>query len=213
MNIPILYEDNHLLIVDKPHGLVTQPSLEHSDSLQTRMEEYIRKKYQKPGAVFLHPIHRLDKEVAGIVIFARTSKALSRMNASIRERKIEKVYLAKVHGIFIIKERQVESFLEKREHYTKVTSSTHEDAKKATLYYKVIRETQKESIVEIELESGRYHQIRAQLQSLGHPILGDTKYGSFISYPDRHIELYHVKTMFEHPVKNTLMTVISTYSL
>mgnify|MGYP006271691449 CR=1 FL=1 len=99
MQLKILYEDNHLLIVDKPHGLVTQPSQEHQDSLEQRAKDYIKKTYHKPGLVYLHAVHRLDKDVAGIVIFAKTSKALERMHACLRNRQVKKTYRAKVRGL------------------------------------------------------------------------------------------------------------------
>lgn len=207
MSVRVLFEDNHLLILDKPAGLPTQPSLEHKDALEVRAKAYLKDKYQKKGDVFLSAVHRLDKEVAGIVIFAKTSKALSRMNDLIREKKLEKFYHAKVHGALKIKEQRLCDFLVKKSHHAVVSSKTDPEAKECTLTYKVIKEEKNSSLLEIQLESGRYHQIRVQLSHLGYPVVGDTKYGSSISYPDSHIDLKHVRVVFEHPVQKTQIII------
>lgn len=211
MSVWVLFEDNHLLIVDKPAGLVTQPSKEHSDSMETRAKVYLKEKYQKPGDVFLHAVHRLDKEVAGIVIFAKTSKALSRMNLLIREGKLLKIYRAKVEGIFLRKEGRLSDFLVKHSHYAAVASVKNEQAKESVLSYKVLSKHPDGSLLEIELDTGRYHQIRAQMSARGHPIIGDRKYGSKTSYADGHIDLQHVRVAFEHPVHKTSVNVVSHY--
>lgn len=213
MSVYVLFEDNHLLIIDKPSGLPTQPSLEHKDSLETRAKAYIKEKYQKKGEVFLGAVHRLDKEVAGIVIFAKTSKALSRMQCLLREKKLEKIYQAKVQGHLAIKENRLCDFLVKKPHHAVVSYKGDPEAKESVLYYKVLREEKNTSLLEIQLESGRYHQIRVQLSHLGHPVLGDIKYGSTITYPDFHIELKHTRVSFEHPVQKTIIVVQSYSSL
>ena len=202
MSLVVVYEDNHLLIVDKPSGLVTQPTIDHEDSLEKLAKEYIRLKYEKKNDVFLQPIHRLDKDVSGLVIFARTSKALSRLQQMLRERQIEKTYHAKVHGKIFHPEKVVENFLLKSNYRTSIASSSDPQAKLSRLHYRLIQQNKQDAILEIDLETGRYHQIRAQLAHLGHPILGDTKYGSFISYPGGAIMLRHVRCSFIHPVKH-----------
>jgi len=200
----VLFEDNHLLLVDKPHNLVTQTTEGHIDSLEERAKQYLKKKYQKPGNVFLHAVHRLDKEVGGIVIFAKTSKALSRMNALIREKKLKKIYRARVEGHCKHKQGSLSHTLLKQEHRSQVSP---QEGKESTLHYQVIQEEKKSSIVEITLETGRYHQIRVQMSYEGHPILGDTKYGSSISYHDGHIDLKHVRVEFMHPIQQSLVMI------
>jgi 23S rRNA pseudouridine1911/1915/1917 synthase len=210
MNLPVLFEDNHLLIVNKSANLPTQPRSvqeETQDSLESRAKAYIKEKYQKPGDVFLHAVHRLDKEVEGIVIFAKTSKALSRMQELIREKKLEKFYHAKVHGHLMIKKRKLSHFLAKKSHHAIVSHSEDPEAKHCVLSYEVLKEDKHTSLLEIHLESGRYHQIRVQLSDLGHPIVGDAKYGSTMTYPDHHIDLKHTFVSFEHPVRKTLLEI------
>lgn len=210
MTLRILYEDNHILAVDKPHGLVTQPSLEHSDSLEQRAKDYIKQTYNKPGLVFLHAVHRLDKDVAGIVIFARTSKALERMHALLRNREVKKKYRAKVYGILKAKQGTWADSLEKKDHKAFVCDK--ENAGKISfLSYQVIEEKDPYSFIDIDLQTGRYHQIRVQLSHHGHPIVGDVKYGSVFSYPDRHIDLIHKEAEFIHPIKQTLIHLKSFF--
>jgi 23S rRNA pseudouridine1911/1915/1917 synthase len=210
MTIRILYQDNHLLIVDKPHGLVTQPSQEHVDSLEQRAKEYIKKTYNKPGLVFLHAVHRLDKDVAGIVIFAKTSKALERMHALLRNREVKKTYRAKVHGILKIKHGTWIDSLEKKDHKA-FACENQGDGKLAKLSFCVVKEIDNYTFIDIDLETGRYHQIRVQLSHHGHPIIGDVKYGSNVCYPDCHIDLIHQKTQFVHPIKQTLLDLKSSF--
>lgn len=200
--IKVLYEDNHLLIVDKPSGIVTQPTLEHEESLEGVAKAYIKEKYNKPSEVFLHAVHRLDKHVSGIVIFARTSKALSRMNELIRKKQILKIYHAFIHGHLDEKESKLVNKLKKHHQKCRVEEEEGEDGKESSLTYKVLSEQEDTSLVEIILESGRFHQIRAQFSHLGHPVVGDTKYGSLILHKEGHIKLRHVQIEFIHPIKN-----------
>lgn len=205
----ILFEDNHLLIIDKPAGMTTQVSPEHKQALETEAKRYLKKKYQKQGDVFLGVVHRLDKEVAGIVVFAKTSKALSRMNEMIRGKTMVKIYHARVHGHLEIKEQKLCDFLVKRPHHAGISFKEDPEAKECVLYYKVLKEEGENSLLEIQLESGRYHQIRVQLSHLGHPVLGDTKYGSMTIYPDSHIDLKHVRVEFAHPIQKTLIEIVA----
>ena len=209
MTVSILFEDNHLLILDKPAGIATQPSLEHKDSLETRAKIYIKKTYHKEGEVFLHAVHRLDKDVSGIVIFAKTSKALSRMNDQMRKRDFVKIYHAEVHGRMEGIEQRLCHFLKKGEHRTHLAKENDPNAQEAILTYTVIRSGKESSCLEIQLESGRYHQIRAQLSAIGHPILGDIKYGSSLEYTNQHIKLQHVRVEFVHPVTKVQMIIES----
>ena len=188
-NASIVSSDNHLLVVEKPAEVATQPDL-------TEMgKAWIKKKYQKPGNVFLHPIHRLDKPVSGLVLFARTSKALSRLQEMMRERKIEKIYHALVEGKLPEAEGQLVHHLK----HGSFRAEVSREGKEAVLDYRVLRQEKGITLLEIHLITGRYHQIRAQLADTGCPILGDEKYGSRRSWP-KGIALHSSELRCEHPV-------------
>ena len=184
-----IYCDNHILALDKPAGVATQPDFEEA------AKAWIKAKYNKPGAVFLHPIHRLDKPVGGLVLFARTSKALSRLQEQMRERKIEKTYLAWVEGELPQSEGRLVHFLEHGSFQAYVSAQ----GKEAILDYKIVEQKSGLSLVEIQLVTGRYHQIRAQFAAVGCPIVGDEKYGSRHPWSNG-IALHHVRMRFTHPV-------------
>lgn len=195
----VIYCDNHLLVVDKPAGLSTQPHMAE-DSLEERAKKWVKEHYGKKGSVFLQPIHRLDKPVSGIVVFARTSKALSRVQAAMRLRSIHKTYLARVEGIFSQTEALLEDYLIHDEHIARISSRNVAGAKKAILHYRVLEEKKGQSLLEIKLETGRYHQIRIQLASRGFPVVGDRKYGSKVLFKKEHIALHHARMELIHPV-------------
>lgn len=199
----ILYEDNHLIAVDKEAGLPTQVSNEHPIALETKLKDFIKIRDQKKGNVFLHAVHRLDKGVSGIVLFAKTSKALSRIQESIREKKLVKTYLAIVEGIPKQSEKTLIHNLVKKEHKSIVSKSS--DAKKAELHYKVIRAKNTKALLKIDLITGRYHQIRAQLSFIKHPIVGDVKYGS--KKESKRLLLRHTKLTFPHVITNEMIKV------
>ena len=186
-----LYEDNHLLVVNKPAGMLTQ-----GNEVEDGLEEILKKSYR-----FLHSVHRLDRPVSGIVVFAKSSKALSRLNASQRDGKWTKKYLARVEG-----KLEGEKTLTHRLIHGDRKAEINEDGKLASLHYTVIQNDRESSLLEITLQTGRYHQIRIQLSSIGHPILGDKKYGSTIKR--NNIALCHHFLSFPHPVKpeNILIT-------
>lgn len=192
----ILFVDNHLLIVDKPAGLSTQPDLVEM------ARGWIKKEFSKPGNVFLEPAHRLDKPVSGIVLFARTSKALERLNEMMRKREIVKVYHAWVEGTPSKPEDTLEHFLIHGDHKAIVSSPSHPDAKKAILSYRILETRGERTLLEVVLETGRYHQIRAQFSAIGHPICGDMKYGS---RSNGSLSLRHVKMQFKHPVTHQVV--------
>ncbi|QVL57529.1 MAG: RluA family pseudouridine synthase [Simkaniaceae bacterium] len=202
-DLEVLYEDNHLLALNKPAGLLTQPNQTDAPSLEDLAKGYIKKKYHKTGNVFLHPIHRLDKPVSGIVLFARTSKALSRLNAQMRARKIQKTYAAKVEGHLEKKSGELRHQLTHGSHQAKVEKT--DDSKEAILSYTVKKELAHSTLLLIDLHTGRYHQIRAQLSHIGHPILGDTKYGS--TQKISRLALHHTQLIFKHPITNETLII------
>ena len=201
----ILYLDNHLLIVSKPKGLLTQPSPICEDSLENQAKEYLRAKFDKKAGIYLHTIHRLDKDVSGIVVFARSKKALSRLNEAMRKHKFTKIYEAKVEGIVTPKQGVLKDYIAHLDHRAKIVPKTHPKAKLAILEYEVVSTKNNVSILQIELKTGRYHQIRAQLSHRGHPILGDRKYGA--KEKRLGIELEHKKFLFCHPVTKEELSV------
>lgn len=198
--VEVLYVDNHVLLVNKPAGLATQPIPTSDESLELLCKEWIKEQYQKPGNVFLHAIHRLDKPVSGIVLFARTSKALSRLNESMRSHEMQKVYLALVEGHLKDPEARLEHYLVHGDHYAHLATEKTPDAKRASLKYIVKEERNDCSLLEITLETGRYHQIRAQMAAIGHPVVGDSKYGSVKPYAKQGITLCHARFSFPHPI-------------
>lgn len=208
----VLYEDNHLLIVDKPSGWLVQGDETGDQTLTDWSKTYIKKKYKKPGDVFLHPTHRLDRPVSGITIFAWTSKALERMNQLFREDKVDKSYLALVEERLEITGETLIHWLEKddRKNITHVYNQPRGKAKKAELTYDLVASLHKLSLLKVKLKTGRSHQIRAQLAKIGCPIQGDIKYGFTQPNKDKSISLHCFEMKFIHPVKKESLTVRST---
>jgi 23S rRNA pseudouridine1911/1915/1917 synthase len=195
----ILYCDNHLLIANKPAGLLTQPDETGRDSLEQVAKDWVKVEYNKAGNVFLHAIHRLDRPVSGMVIFARTSKALSRLNEQSRNLEIQRTYTAEVEGILSIKEGKLDHYLIHGEHRALLATKGDKGAKHARLTYRVLRYLPRSTLVEIDLETGRYHQIRAQFSAIGHPIIGDRRYGGK-GGDGNSIHLHGSSLRFAHPV-------------
>ncbi len=189
----ILFEDNHLLVVDKSAGVASLPN-EGMDDIVTLMKEYIKKRDEKKGNVFLHPAHRLDKDVSGILVIAKTSKALSRLNEQIREKLWKKIYTAKLTCKLPKKEGTLTHYLCKRKFHSDVYLEKVPFAKECILHYRLI----KDCIYQIELLTGRYHQIRAQLSFMKCAIVGDKKYGAEGSFSTR-LHLHHSSLTFYHP--------------
>lgn len=194
----IIFEDNHLLCVSKPAGLLTQPSGTQQENLEDKAKAWLKEKYQKKGNVFLHAIHRLDKPVSGLVLFAKSAKALSRLNEAIRQKKIKKTYLALLQGQLPAKKGLLENPLQHKSFRAQID----ENGKPARLSFHVIETKSNLSLVEIVLDTGRYHQIRVQFAEIGCPILGDEKYGSSSPYHKKGIALHHFRLEFFHPVTN-----------
>ena len=206
----IIYSDNHLLVIVKPADLSTQPHEGEGDNLLDRAKAWVKKEFKKSGNVFLEPIHRLDKPVSGLVLFARTSKALSRLQEQMRQRKISKTYFAWVEGTLPQPQGTLEHYLVHGDHRAHLVSSNHPEAKLARLHYKTLEQKEGMTAVEIDLETGRYHQIRAQFSAIGAPVVGDRKYGSKLPWKNGGIALHHGKLAFEHPVTKEAIILEST---
>jgi 23S rRNA pseudouridine1911/1915/1917 synthase len=206
-NLEILYIDNHVLAVNKPAGLLTQPTHLSELSLEVIGKEWIKKTYQKSGNVFLEAVHRIDKPVSGVVVFARTSKGLSRLTKAIRERQCEKRYWALVEDSLPLPNGVFEDYLAHDEYRARITSESELGSKLARMHYNVIESRRGLLVLEILLETGRYHQIRIQLASRGCPIVGDQKYGSKrIHFPGM-IALHHHQLSILHPVKEETLVI------
>lgn len=201
----ILYEDNHLIAVNKPAGILTQPNDTQDASLEVALKEWIKIKYQKPGNVFLGVVHRLDRPVSGVVIFAKTSKALSRLNTAFRSKECRKTYYALVEGCPPTNSGVLEHDLLHDEHHSKVVSAKTTGAKHARLTYNVLKKSRSHAWLEIELETGRYHQIRVQLAAIGCPVVGDQRYGSREFFRQRGIALHHGRFEIKHPTQPILV--------
>lgn len=201
-----LFEDNHLLVLNKPPGLLTQPSGTDQESLEGQAKAWLKEIYKKPGNVFLHAVHRLDKPVSGVVLFSKTSKALARLNLSMRAKETKKIYWAWVEGLLFPLQGTLEHNLMHDEFQARVVSSSHPEGKHARLIYRVLDQQKGQTLLEIELETGRYHQIRAQLAAVGHPIWGDVRYGSRKVYRPEAIALHHRCLQLPHPISQAWMT-------
>lgn len=204
--ISILFEDNHLLVLNKPANLLTEPSGTEQANLLDLAKAYLVEKYQKKGAAYLGIVHRLDKPASGIVIFAKTSKALSRLNQGMREKKYKKMYTAIVENKLPAMSGSLEDYLVHDDFKAFVSSKKDPKAKYCKLNFQVAEKVGNLSVVEIILETGRYHQIRAQFANIGCPIIGDQKYGSKSTLREREtIALHHTRLEICHPVTQDLM--------
>jgi 23S rRNA pseudouridine1911/1915/1917 synthase len=210
-NLQVLFEDNHIIIVNKRSGDITQGDKTGDKPLSDVVKEYVKKKYNKAGNVFLGVVHRLDRPTSGIIIFARTSKSLERLNKMLRDKKISKTYWAVVKEYPKKEKDTLISFLKKnpKNNKSSVYAKEIKDSKKAILHYNVIKKLDNYSLLEIDLETGRHHQIRAQLSSIGFPIKGDLKYGFDRSNKDGSIHLHARKIVFIHPVTKDEISVIA----
>ena len=202
--LEIFFEDNHLLIVNKPADLLTQPTNLQKESLEGLAKAYIKGRYKKPGNVFLHALHRLDKPVSGIVVFAKTSKALRRLNQQIREGLWQKTYLATLESPMNERQGELIDYILHKDFHAKIVPKETPGAKKAHLHYKTLDDGQ----VEINLITGRYHQIRAQFAHRSCPIKRDRKYGAKTSTNSgAGIELKHSRLQLEHPCDHNCLII------
>lgn len=207
----VVYEDNHLIIVYKEAGEIVQGDKSGDEPLSEMVKQWIKEKYQKPGNVFLGVVHRLDRPVAGLVIFARTSKALTRLNEMFRNGDIHKTYWAIVQQPPIEAESTLTDWLVRNTQQNKsyAYNMPAPMAKKSILHYKTISSTERYTLLEVNLMTGRHHQIRCQLANIGCPIKGDLKYGAARSNPDGSICLLSHKVEFVHPVSKKKIKVVS----
>ena len=205
----VVYEDNHIIIVNKQSGEIVQGDNTGDRPLSDIVKDYIKEKYQKPGAVFLGVVHRLDRPVSGLVVFARTSKALTRLNKMFAEGEVHKTYWALVKNAPQKTEDTLTHWLVRNEKQNKSYAYATEkpNAKKAILKYRLIGKSDNYSLLEVQLMTGRHHQIRCQLAAMGCPIKGDLKYGAPRSNPDGSISLQSHRVEFIHPVSKERITV------
>ena len=204
--IRVLYEDNHLLALFKPAGMLVQGDRTEDPSLLDWAKAWIGKRYAKPGRVFIGLVHRLDRPVPGVVLFARTSKAASRLSAQFRSRSVKKVYWAVAHGHLRPADGIARNYISRKQGRAALTLPDDPSGRYAELRYKTIDRKPGASLVEITLVTGRHHQIRAQLSALGHPIVGDVKYGSPRQTPSGSIALLARRLTCRHPTKPMDMT-------
>ena len=208
MSLKILYEDNHLLVVFKPAGLLIQGDKSGRPTLLEIARKYLKDKYKKPGQVYLGLVHRLDRAVAGVVIFARTSKAAGRLSREFRERRVKKIYRAVVEGLpppaatlknILLRDR--------KKGRSRIFKEMVPGGQQVELSYHLIKKTKNRALLEIIPETGRHHQIRAQLGALGYPIVGDISYGAKTKLPDGNISLFCRQISFLHPVTKKELTI------
>ena len=211
-DLSVIYEDNHILVVNKKAGLLVQGDQTGDKSLVDIAKLYIKNKYQKPGDVFLGLVHRLDRPTSGVIVLARTSKALKRLNKQFKDRVPKKIYRAVVSGT-PKSSAKLEHYLKKNSsqnksfHYNEITPNT----KHAILHYRHVESLKSYHVLEVELETGRHHQIRAQLAAVGLHIKGDLKYGSKRTNPNGSIHLHARSLLFVHPTKKEEMKFVASY--
>lgn len=209
MDPKVLYEDNHLIAVYKPAGTLVQGDKSGDISMMEEVKSYLKNKYSKPGNVFLGLIHRLDRNVDGIVLFAKTSKGASRVSEQFREHTVEKIYHAWVTGIVKEKNKTLVNYIkhDENQNYAEVFDEETRNADRAELSFELIKIEENFSLLKIKLKTGRHHQIRAQLSHIGHPIVGDSKYGSVVRLPNQKIALTETSLSFTTATTDERQTV------
>ena len=210
-NLQVLHEDNHLIIVNKRPGDIVQGDKTGDVPLSEVVKEYIKIKYEKPGNVYLGVVHRLDRPTSGIVVFAKTSKALPRLNKLFKEKDAQKTYWAIVKNAPPNQQDTLVHYMKRNPKQNKSYAHINEvpDSKKAILEYRLVKELKNYFLLEIDLQTGRHHQIRSQLSAIGCPVKGDLKYGFDRSNPDGSIHLHARKLIFEHPVKKEKLEILA----
>ena len=208
-DLDILYEDNHLIAINKKSGDIVQGDKTGDEPLSEKLKKFIKHKYNKPGNVYLGTIHRIDRPTSGVLLFAKTSKALSRMNEKFRNNEVDKTYWAVVKNKLPKKNDVIENYLSKNQAKNKSFISNSKNGKYSKLEYKQIKKLDKYFIYEINPFTGRHHQIRVQLASMGSPIKGDLKYGAKRSNKDGSINLHAREITFNHPTKKERIKIIA----
>ncbi|MDD3304228.1 MAG: RNA pseudouridine synthase [Clostridia bacterium] len=210
MELNVIYEDNHIIVVVKPVGVPVQEDKTGDRDMLTIIKEYLKEKYNKPGNVYLGLVHRLDRMVGGVMVFAKTSKAASRLSEYIRQKNVKKKYYAVVNGILPLEKKKVvlENYLLKNErlNMSRIVNPDEKGAKLASLEYTTLRNfeynNKEYSFVDITLHTGRHHQIRAQFSHIGHPLYGDIKYGQKVNKVGENLALWSYYLSFFHPTKD-----------
>lgn len=209
VDINILYEDNHLLVVEKPVNIPVQADESKDQDLLSILKQDIKIRYNKPGNVYLGLVHRLDRPVGGAIVFAKTSKAASRLSDVLRRRALTRKYLTVVRGKPRQNKGRLKHFLLKdyRKNKVHTVSDKHKQGKKAILDYELIKQTDQLSLLSVQLQTGRSHQIRVQLSEEGMPIYGDQKYGQHVNKPGQQIALWSNYLSFKHPTKDDIIEI------
>ncbi|SFL31435.1 23S rRNA pseudouridine1911/1915/1917 synthase [Paenibacillus sp. 1_12] len=210
-SIPVLYEDNHVIVVIKPVNVPTQEDDSHDPDLLTLIKQDLKHRHQKPGNVYLGLVHRLDRPVGGVMVFAKTSKAASRLSDAVRTRAIRKRYIAVIHGKPKQEQATLRNYLLKntKTNMVSVVSSSVAGAKEAILDYQVIGHREGHTLVSVELHTGRPHQIRVQFAAIGCPLIGDQRYGAHLTKPGQQIALWSTELGFEHPTTKEALSFSS----
>nr|UWI50088.1 RluA family pseudouridine synthase [Clostridioides difficile] len=208
--IKVIYEDNHLLVVEKPVNVLSQGDDTNDKDMVNLLKDYIKTKYNKPGNVYIGLVHRLDRPVGGVMVFAKTSKAASRLSEQVRNKTFKKTYMAVVHGKMKSDSDILKDFLykNKKTNMVSVVKKNHKDAKEAELSYKVLDFKENLSLVQVNLKTGRSHQIRVQFATRKHPLYGDQRYGQEVNKVGQQISLWSNKIEIYHPTTKEKMEFI-----
>lgn len=208
--IKVIYEDNHLLVVEKPVNVLSQGDDTNDKDMVNLLKQYVKEKYNKPGNVFIGLVHRLDRPVGGAMVFAKTSKAASRLSDQVRTKTFKKTYKAVIHGTMNKENDTLKDYLykNKKTNMVSVVKKDHNEAKNAELSYETLGVKDKFSLVEIDLKTGRSHQIRVQFASRKHPLFGDQRYGQNVNKVGQQIALWSYKIEIEHPTTKERMEFV-----
>jgi len=208
--VKVIYEDNHLLVVEKPVNILSQGDDTNDKDMVNLLKNYVKEKYNKPGNVFIGLVHRLDRPVGGVMVFAKTSKAASRLSEQVRNKSFKKTYRAVIHGNMNKNEDTLKDYLykNKKTNMVSVVNKNHKEAKNAELDYKTLQSKDNLSLVEIDLKTGRPHQIRVQFSSRKHPLFGDQRYGQNLNKVGQQIALWSYKIEITHPTTKEPMEFI-----
>ena len=208
--VKVIYEDNHLLVVEKPVNILSQGDDTNDKDMVNLLKQYVKEKYNKPGNVYIGLVHRLDRPVGGAMVFAKTSKAASRLSEQVRNKTFKKTYRAVIHGTMNKESDTLKDYLykNKKTNMVSVVNKNHKDAKNAELSYETLEHKNNFSLVEIDLKTGRPHQIRVQFASRRHPLFGDQRYGQNVNKVGQQISLWSYKIEIEHPTTKEKMEFI-----